>query len=157
VLRDAIASHAIAPGNRLREQQLVDEHKTPRAKVREVLAGLEQRGLVERIPSRGAIVVKLDTDQVCEIYAVREVLEGLMACLACEKTKPEYWQDHLDEFEGPMRRHIESHDFEAFLVGYEKFRRRLLAGAANRRLEKSIESITAVRSKVEQNQLVRRG
>ena len=141
VLRDSIASHAIAPGSRLREQQLVDEYKTPRAKVREVLAGLEQRGLVERIPNRGAIVLKLDTQQVCEIYEVREVLEGLMARLASEKTRPESWQDLLDEFEGPMRRHIESHDFEAFIVGYEKFRRRLLTSAANGCLEKSIENI----------------
>ena len=141
VLREQIVTHKIPPGSWLREQQLVDEYKTPRAKVRDVLAALEQRSLVERIPNRGAIVIKRDTEQVCDIYEVREVLEGLMVRLATEKTKPEDWLDLLKEFEGPMRAYVEKGDFEAFIEGYEKFRLRVRAAAANPTLEQCMDSI----------------
>jgi DNA-binding GntR family transcriptional regulator len=140
-LREQIVSHRIPPGSRLREQQLVDDYGVARSKVRDVLAALEQRGLVERIPNRGAIVVKLDTGQVADIYLVREVLEGLMVRLATEKSSPESWQDLLEEFEGPMRTYVEKSDFEAFVEGYEKFRRRVLEAADNPALEQVMDGI----------------
>ena len=83
-LRSDILTCRLAPGDDMREQELADEYGIPRAKVREVLATLEQRGLVERIPNRGAIVVKFDVSQIYEFYEVREVLEGLLVRLATE-------------------------------------------------------------------------
>lgn len=140
-LREQIVSHRIPPGSRLREQQLVDQYGVARAKVRDVLAALEQRGLVERIPNRGAIVVRYDTAQVADIYQVREVLEGLMVRLATEKSSPDSWRDLLAEFEGPMRAHVENKDFEAFVEGYERFRQRVREAAANPALEQVMDGI----------------
>lgn len=140
-LRHRIVIHEIPPGSRLREQQLIDEFGVSRAKVREVLAALEQRGLVERIPNRGAVVIKLDTEQIVDIYVVREVLEGLMVRLATEKTSPEFWRDLLEEFDGPMRVHLKNLDFEAFIEGYEKFRRQILSVVENPALEQMMDSI----------------
>ena len=131
LLRDRIVSHDIAPGSRLREQELAHEYGAPRAKVREALMALQQRGLVERIPNRGAIVVRLDLDQVFEIYQVREVLEGLAVRLATENIDPTSWQDLVELFEGPMQAHMENGDYEAFLAGYALFRRRIIEAAAN--------------------------
>ena len=56
----------------------------PRARIREAFSALEQRGLVERIPNRGAVVTRLDLSQVFHIYDLREVLEGLCARLATQ-------------------------------------------------------------------------
>lgn len=141
LLRDRIVSHDIAPGSRLREQVLADEYGAPRAKVREALMALQERGLVERIPNRGAIVVKLELDQVFEIYQVREVLEGLTVRLATENAVPESWQDLVELFEGPMQQYAENGDFEAFLAGYALFRRRIIEAAANPVLTAMIDSI----------------
>lgn len=141
LLRDRIVSHDIDPGSRLREQVVADEYGVPRAKVREALMALQERGLVERIENRGAIVVKLDLDQVFEIYQVREVLEGLTVRLATENTDPASWQDLLELFEGSMRTHVQSGDYEAFLAGYGVFRRRILESAANPVLTAMIDSI----------------
>ncbi|HEY2020938.1 GntR family transcriptional regulator [Paraburkholderia sp.] len=141
LLRDQIVSHQIAPGSRLREQELADEHAIPRAKVRDVLARLEQRGLVERIPNRGAIVVKLDVSQVFEFYEVREVLEGLLVRLATEKTDPAEWQDLVDLFAGPMQTYVDSCNYEAFLTGYALFRQRILDAASNPVLSAMIDGI----------------
>src|ERR1700678_3420315 len=48
ILRDRIISGALAPGTALRELELADELQISRSRLREVLALLEQRGLVER-------------------------------------------------------------------------------------------------------------
>ena len=114
VLRERIARQEIAPGSKLREQELSKEFGVPRALVRESLCALEQRGLIERIPNRGAVVVRLDLSQVFEIYDLREVLEGLCARLASLNTSPESWQDMVDMFEGPMGEFVKQNDYESF-------------------------------------------
>ena len=48
------------PGSKLRENELALEFGVPRTRVREALSVLEQRGLVERIPNRGAVVMRLE-------------------------------------------------------------------------------------------------
>ena len=133
VLRERIARQEIAPGSKLREQELSKEFGVPRALVRETLCALEQRGLIERIPNRGAVVVRLDLSQVFEIYDLREVLEGLCARLATQNTAPESWQDMVEMFEGPMEEYVKRNDYESFLAGYGLFRRRLIEAAATTR------------------------
>jgi DNA-binding GntR family transcriptional regulator len=66
------------PKERLVEQDLCDLFQTHRGDVRLALFELEKKGLVERIPNRGALVRGLTPLEVREIYAVREELE-LMA------------------------------------------------------------------------------
>jgi DNA-binding GntR family transcriptional regulator len=63
------------PRERLIEQELSDIFRTHRGDVRLALFELEKKGLVERIPNRGAMVRGLTPLEVKEIYAVREELE----------------------------------------------------------------------------------
>ena len=63
------------PRERLVEQDLCDLFGTHRGDVRLALFELEKKGLVERIPNRGALVRGLTPLEVTEIYAVREELE----------------------------------------------------------------------------------
>jgi len=63
------------PRERLIEQDLSDLFRTHRGDVRLALFELEKKGLVERIPNRGATVRALTPHEVKEIYAVREELE----------------------------------------------------------------------------------
>src|ERR1700743_2023941 len=63
------------PRERLIEQDLCDLFRTHRGDVRLALFELEKKGLVERIPNRGAMVRGLTPLEVTEIYAVREELE----------------------------------------------------------------------------------
>src|SRR6201987_4228397 len=67
------------PRERLVEQDLCDRFNTHRGDVRLALFELEKKGIVERIPNRGAIVRDLTPKQVLEIYAVREELEVMAA------------------------------------------------------------------------------
>jgi DNA-binding GntR family transcriptional regulator len=63
------------PRERLIEQDLCDLFDTHRGDVRLALFELEKKGLVERVPNRGATVRGLMPQEVREIYAVREELE----------------------------------------------------------------------------------
>ena len=101
-LRERIARHALPPGAKLLENDLAREFGVSRAKVRDAFGVLEQRGLIQRIPNRGAVVARLDLSQVFEIYAVREMLEGLCVRLAVERTRPSSWQDLVQVFGRPM-------------------------------------------------------
>ena len=63
------------PRERLIEQDLCNQFHTHRGDVRLALFELEKKGLVGRIPNRGALVRGLTPKEVQEIYAVREELE----------------------------------------------------------------------------------
>src|SRR6202795_164467 len=117
-LRQRIARQEIPPGSKLREHDLADEFGVPRTRIREVFGALESRGLIERIPNRGAVVMRLEPAHVFQLYDVREVLEGLCARLATENVPPESWQDLADYFRGPMTRYVREGDFDAYIGGY---------------------------------------
>ena len=83
-LRARILEGAIRPGDRLREAALAEELGLSRTPVREAMRRLEQDGLVEHVPHKGATVRALDPQQVTELYLVREVLDGTAARLAAQ-------------------------------------------------------------------------
>ena len=67
------------PRERLIEQDLCERFDTHRGDVRLALFELEKKGIVQRIPNRGAIVRDLTPREVMDIYAVREELEVMAA------------------------------------------------------------------------------
>jgi DNA-binding GntR family transcriptional regulator len=76
-LRDDILHARIRPGQRLLQEQLAARFGTSRIPVREALSQLEGEGLVHLLPHAGARVVKLDPEELAEIYHVRGQLEPL--------------------------------------------------------------------------------
>src|SRR5258708_33951892 len=67
------------PRERLVEQDLCARFNTHRGDVRLALFELEKKGIIHRIPNRGATVRDLTPNEVREIYAVREELEVMAA------------------------------------------------------------------------------
>jgi DNA-binding GntR family transcriptional regulator len=67
------------PRERLVEQDLCEQFNTHRADVRLAFFDLEKKGIIQRIPNRGAIVRDLTPNEVTQIYAVREELEVMAA------------------------------------------------------------------------------
>src|ERR1700674_5514151 len=63
------------PRERLIEQDLCERFNTHRGDVRLALFELEKKGIIQRIPNRGAMVRDLTPKEVTEIYAVREEVE----------------------------------------------------------------------------------
>lgn len=141
VLRERIASCDLPPGSKLNDYELAKEFSVPRTRIRDAFLALEQRGLIERTPNRGAMVARLDAQQVFHIYDMREVLEGLCARLATLNTPNESWQDLLDEFSGPIEVAVKNGDFETYTEVYGKFRRRCVEAADNPELARALDNI----------------
>jgi DNA-binding GntR family transcriptional regulator len=74
-LRAEILSGALAPGERLIEEQLTRRFGTSRAPLREALRLLGQQGLVEHLPRRGVRVVELSARDIDELFTLRDALE----------------------------------------------------------------------------------
>jgi DNA-binding GntR family transcriptional regulator len=74
-LRAEILSGALAPGERLIEEQLTRRFGTSRAPLREALRLLGQQGLVEHLPRRGVRVVELSPRDIDELFSLRDALE----------------------------------------------------------------------------------
>ncbi len=87
-IREAIISEKIPPGAWLREVALAARIGVSRIPVRDALARLEAEGLVERVPYRGARVVRLTVEQVVESFMLRSLLEGFAAKLATPNLSP---------------------------------------------------------------------
>jgi DNA-binding GntR family transcriptional regulator len=142
-LREKIAGHVIPPGAKLLETQLAKEFGVSRTRVREALTELELRGLIERIPNRGAVVCMLDLTQVFEIYDVREALEGLAVRLATKKAPPEIWQEWVDQLRegGPLEKCVENGQVEEYFLAYDRLRRRIIDASENPVLAGMLDSI----------------
>ena len=75
-LRTAILANEITAGSRLLEADIAEQMGVSRAPVREAIRHLEQEGLVEIFPHRGAVVVGLPEAEIDAIYELRAVIEG---------------------------------------------------------------------------------
>ncbi len=140
-LRERIVRRELPPGAKLLESELSLEFGVSRSKVRDVFGALEQRGLIKRIPNRGAVVARLDLAQVCEIYDVREMLEGLCVRIAVERTKPQSWQDLVQLFGRPMEQLVRRGRFEEYIANLDRLRRRTIEAAGNAVLTDMLNSI----------------
>ncbi len=77
-LRAAIRSGSYQPGDRLVERQISKQLGVSHIPVREALTRLEEEGLVERLPRRGARVALLTQRSLEEVSSLRVVLEQLV-------------------------------------------------------------------------------
>jgi DNA-binding GntR family transcriptional regulator len=87
-LRSIIRSGELGPGERLVEIDLADRLALGRAAIRTALARLEQDGLVERAPYRGARVRVIGEAEAVEILEARGALEGVAARHAARRATP---------------------------------------------------------------------
>ena len=83
-IKKEIVSGRILPGAPLHEVELSKTLSISRGTVREALRILQQDGLTEVIPYRGAFVAKLSPQKVKEIYTLRALLEPYAVRLSME-------------------------------------------------------------------------
>lgn len=140
-LRRRIVGHELPPGARLREHALSQEFAVSRGRVRDAFGILEERGLIERIPNKGAVVTRLEADRIQELFEVREFLEAAIVRLATERAAPETWDRLLDVFGEPLREAVADNDFDAYTAAISEFRSACIAAAENETLKDLLDSL----------------
>lgn len=88
-LMQKILDMQLRPFQELSEARLAAEFGVSRTPVREALARLARRGLVDILPQRGTRVSPLSEDLIAKSRFIREALERPLARLAAEKLTPE--------------------------------------------------------------------
>src|SRR5580765_1190837 len=87
-LREAIVDGRFQPNERLVEADLARTFGVGRTAIRAALVRLDQEGLVERQPNRGARVRLVSDREALEIEEVRVSLEQMLARHAATRIKP---------------------------------------------------------------------
>ena len=81
MLEEDIVLGRLYPRERLVEDHLSQRFQISRHIVRQVLAELEQAGLILRASGRGVVVAEYSIAEVNELYQMRDLLEGQAARL----------------------------------------------------------------------------
>jgi DNA-binding GntR family transcriptional regulator len=152
ILREMITNCRFQPGTRLNIEQLARDLDISRTPVWEAVHRLTQEGLLVSIPNRGVFVSDISPEAALEIYAVREVLEGLAARLAA----PNICVEALEKMEKSLEEQYamakkqdllgySKHDFDFHDVVYElsenKFLQELLEIIRSRTRPTSLDFI----------------
>jgi DNA-binding GntR family transcriptional regulator len=112
LLRDAILTGDIGPGEWIRQEEVAERFGASRLPVREALRILEAEGLTEHEPRRGARVPRLGSHEVDVMYRMRERLEPL----AVAESIPHLTEDDLARLEEIQDRIEQNTDVAQFLV-----------------------------------------
>ncbi|MBS0449838.1 MAG: GntR family transcriptional regulator [Proteobacteria bacterium] len=84
-LRTMLIEGHIAPGAKLNERELCEQLRVSRTPLREAIKLLAAEGLVDLLPNRGAVAVKLTEADVVNTFELLATLEGLSGELAAQR------------------------------------------------------------------------
>jgi DNA-binding GntR family transcriptional regulator len=140
VLKKMIANYRFQPGARLNIESIARELEVSRTPVWEAVRRLEQEGLVENIPNRGVFMSSLTAEKALDLYAVREVLEGMAARLVATRID-ESSLEKMAKFILRQREVIEKQDILAYSKLDFEFHAIVYDACGNEWLKELLETI----------------
>ena len=88
-LRTMLIEGHIAPGAKLNERELCEQLRVSRTPLREAIKLLAAEGLVDLLPNRGAVAVKLTEADVANTFELLSMLEAMSGELAAQRITDE--------------------------------------------------------------------
>ncbi len=131
VLRDAILTGQLEPGEHLGEEKVCRQLGISRSPLREALRRLEADGLIRIVPRQGAIVTEITKRDVADLFVVRKALEGLVARLATENITSKELAE-LDRICRAMEQCIGEHNVPAVVKANSQFHEVLIQASGNK-------------------------
>lgn len=132
-LRKAILKSNLKPGERLMENTIANKIGVSRTPVREAIRMLEQEGLVEMVPRKGAHVANISRQDLNDVLEIRKSLEELAVTKACGFISPEEIKElKMSEFE--FEKVLRGREFTAIAQADEKFHDVIFKAARNQKL-----------------------
>ena len=131
-LREQIILQRIPAGTHLAEELLAGSYDVSRGPIRDALRQLESEGFIES-RKRGSYVLPFTTEDIVDLYSLREAIEGLAVQRAVEQAEPADW-DAFDELVEAMSAAARDHDASRFAAADVTFHQRLYQMSHHRRL-----------------------
>lgn len=139
-LRQALLSGRFAPGERLKERELVELLGVSRTLLREALRQIEAEGLIEIVPNRGPVVAVLSYEEAEEIYEVRGILEA-QACTGFALRASGAQVQELEAAFGELTAAARRGDVRGTLTWSDTFYDIIVAGSGNRVLGSMLKQL----------------
>jgi DNA-binding GntR family transcriptional regulator len=137
-LRQEIGRLDLAPGERLRLEDVAGRLDVSLTPVRHALRRLESEGLVVSIPRRGSRVASLSLEEIEEIQALRLGLETFLARAGAEVCTDAALAE-MENARGEMERAFRAGDLSAYLGSFWSLRDACYACADRPRLQRALE------------------
>lgn len=153
-LKADIFNGALAPGQRLISRDLVERFNISRGPLREAFRQLAAERLVDLVPNRGAIVRRLSTSDVKNIYEIREALEGYVAGKAAANIDQGSNRADFAAIYERGRRHHTDPVFSQFIVDNRDFHQKLVVLCGNEELGALIDQYQLPMLVVQLRQLI---
>lgn len=144
-LREQIVQGIFRPGQQINESALASQLHTSRGPLREALQRLSQEGILVSHRNRGVFVLELSTDDIKEIYAVREAMELAAADILMDAGL-EKINDTSDVLKGiikDMAKQVAASDWQAIARLDMQFHTSFVAGTGNSRLIRIYQTLAA--------------
>ena len=148
-LRERLVSGELSAGTQLSEPDLAKQLGMSRTPVREALRQMENEGLLDYEPRFGAMVRVPERDELGEMYAVREALEGYAAAEAAQKIGPPDLEklemafrqmcDIADTFRDSGQGVLDADHLREFIQADLNFHKIVIAAAGNRYMSKILD------------------
>lgn len=129
-LRTSILSGALAPGTRLIELKIAQQMATSQGPVREALQRLAEEGLVVTLQHKGTFVTELSTEDMRELFLLRQQVEAF-AARKIAPTMDVLRVQRLQHLMQAMEEAAEQDDFPGLLEHDMAFHRQVCEWAAN--------------------------
>jgi DNA-binding GntR family transcriptional regulator len=137
-LRSEIGRLELAPGERLRLEELAGRFDVSLTPVRHALRRLESEGLVVSLPRRGSRVAPLSVDELEVIQALRLGLETFLARLGAEAITAEALAA-MTAARDEMERAFRDGDLDTYLASFWSLRDACYRCAERPRLERALQ------------------
>lgn len=137
-LRRAIGRLELAPGERLRLEELASRFDVSLTPVRHALRRLESEGLVVSLRRRGSRVAPLSVEELEEIQALRLGLETFLARHGAENVTAEALR-RMEGARGEMERAFRAGDLDAYIRSFWSLRDACYGCAKRPRLLRALE------------------
>lgn len=144
-LRELIVQGTFSPGQQVNESALASQLHTSRGPLREALQRLCQEGILVSKRNRGVFVLELSTDDVREIYAVREAVE-LSAANTLLDSGAEQVTDTCRRLKGIIRnmaKQVAASNWQSIALLDMQFHTAFVSGTGNTRLIRTYETLAA--------------
>ena len=136
--REALVTGRLIPGERIDQDALARDYGVSNMPIRQALVRLESQRLVESRPHHGVLVASMSAADMEEIYAMRSVLEQLVAERAAERIT-ESTLDALEALLVLQESAVAAGDFGRYVQLDRMFHRDLYASSDMRRCCDTIE------------------
>jgi len=144
-LRVRIVTNGVAPGEILKEKNLMAQLAIGRSPLREILFRLQEENLIKPLPRLGYMVTTLDISDVRELVELRRELEGFAGYLAAQRITPEQLENLRTIIREAETETVEMQDVSNITEYFDtRFHSLLYQATGNQKLVKVLQDLHIV-------------